>query len=413
MLGISGTNQVITGPEIDAMTDAQLAEVVSGCNIYARASPENKLRIVAALQAGPGPLGRLDGDSEDDDGPPKEFQRLSRAMCADADGKPPRDHLMMIPSGGRHIVAMTGDGVNDAPALKAADCGVAMGITGTEVSKEAAKMVLADDNFASIVHAVEEGRRVWDNLRKLLVFNLPVNFAQGLTILFGYVVGFESSPLTAIQVLYVNLVTAVTMGMMLAAEPAEPGVMSKPPRRLGKRLLGKLVIWRCVFVCTLLVCIVLGCYQWSLSEGRSLEQSRAEAFNVLVFCEIGYVVTTRFLKLSTFHPRVFRGNPLCFGSMLLTAALQIFLTYTPGVNWFFSMPEGMAGIQWARAFGAMFVVYAIVEIEKALVDPIMMPIVRPAMDFLAGWMPSCLRNPNSGADAVDAEGERRKNTRKS
>ena len=156
-----------------------------------------------------------------------------------------------------------------------------------------------DDNFASIVTAVEEGRRVWDNLRKLLVFNLPVNFAQGFTIFFAYVVGFKHAPLTAIQVrntllppcfnsaaggeilsftlfqvLYVNLVTAVTMGMMLAAEPAEPNVMSRPPRRPGKRLLGKLVMWRCVFVCAILVCLVLGMFYWAESEGKSLDMCR-------------------------------------------------------------------------------------------------------------------------------------------
>jgi magnesium-transporting ATPase (P-type) len=251
------------------------------------------------------------------------------------------------------------------------------------------------------VVAIKEGRRVWDNLRKLLIFNLPVNFAQGFTIFWAFVVGFENSPLTAIQVLYVNLVTAVTMGMMLAAEPAEPGVMQRPPRRRGKRLLGKLVLWRCVFVCVLLVCIVLGCYHWALTDGMPLDKARAEAFNVLVFGEIGYVVTTRFLKMSTFHPRVFIGNPLCFASMILTAALQVFLTYTPGVNWFFNMPEAMDPIQWARAVGAMVVVYIVVELEKALVDPVLMPIVRPAMDWLGYHLPAFFRNQESGAAAVD------------
>uniref|UniRef100_A0A7R9Z7E3 Cation-transporting P-type ATPase C-terminal domain-containing protein n=1 Tax=Chlamydomonas euryale TaxID=1486919 RepID=A0A7R9Z7E3_9CHLO len=264
-----------------------------------------------------------------------------------------------------------------------------MGITGTEVSKEAAKMVLADDNFATIVIAVREGRRVWDNLRKLLIFNLPVNFAQGFSIWWGYVVGFEQAPLTAIQVLYVNMVTACTMGMSLAVEPAEPGVMNKPPRRIGKRLLGKLVLWRCVFVCVILVILVLGMYEWALSTvpeeysaDKKVNLARAEAFNVLVFCEIGYCLTTRFIKMSTFHPRVFKGNYVIFLTMALTAGMQVFITYVPGFQWFFNMPDGIAPISWARVFVCMVVVYIVVEIEKRLVDPVMMPIIRPCFGFI-------------------------------
>ncbi|KAI8475578.1 MAG: cation transporting ATPase [Monoraphidium minutum] len=353
MLGIAGDSTVISGPEIDAMDDAKLRTVVNSCNIFARASPENKLRI---------------GEEEE--------------------------------RWGRQVVAMTGDGVNDAPALKAADIGVAMGITGTDVSKEASKMVLADDNFATIVAAVKEGRRVWDNLRKILLFNLPVNFAQGTSIFWAYVLGFKEAPLTAIQVLYVNLITAVTMGMMLAAEPAEADIMSRPPRRPGKRLLGKLILWRCCFVSVLLVICVLGMYEVGNVLGLSLARRRAEAFNTLVFGEIAYAVTTRFIKVTSFHPRVFRGNPLCFISIGVTAALQVGLTNIPGLNSFFYMDEGMSGFQWLRVLGCMVVVYVVVEVEKALVDPILMPFVRPILDFIDRHSPRFLHAPRRAAAAV-------------
>lgn len=204
------------------------------------------------------------------------------------------------------------------------------------------------------------------------------------------------------------------MGMMLAAEPAEPGVMCRPPRRPGKRLLGKLVIWRCVFVCTILVILVLGMFEWCKNTGLNLDQCRAEAFNTLVFGEIGYVVTTRFIKLSTFHLRVFQGNPYCFLSIALTAGLQVFLTYTPGVQWFMNMPDGMASISWARVMVCMIVVYIVVEIEKWLVDPIMMPIIRPAFKFISKLIPNWFKNDKSGSHAVDEqiEEKRRKEAEK-
>jgi magnesium-transporting ATPase (P-type) len=184
------------------------------------------------------------------------------------------------------------------------------------------------------------------------------------------------------------------MGMMLAAEPAEEDIMHRPPRRPGKRLLGKLILWRCFFVSVLLVLLVLGMYEWGNATGLSVPRRRAEAFNTLVFGEIGYSITTRFIKQTSFHPRVFKGNPLCFVSIFVTAGLQVAITYIPGLNSFFSIGEGMSGIQWARVLVCMVVVYAVVEIEKALVDPLLMPLVRPVLDFIDTHTPRYLHHVN-------------------
>ncbi|KAJ3413027.1 hypothetical protein HDV05_008618 [Chytridiales sp. JEL 0842] len=345
MLGLKhdgGDSVVYTGPQVDAMSDEELDMVVEGCNIFARASPENKLRIVRSLQR--------------------------RGQ----------------------ITAMTGDGVNDAPALKAAHVGVAMGITGTDVTKEASKMVLADDNFASIVKAVKEGRRVWDNLRKIVLFNLPVNFAQGCCILWAYIIGFSEVPLTAIQVLYVNLATAVTMGLMLAVEPAEGDIMQRPPRKTHKKLLGKLILWRIFFVSTLLIILVDTIFWWGELQGYTLPQRRAEALNVLVFGEIGYSITARFIKAPSWNPKTFFTNYLVFVLISLTAAIQVFLTYTPVVNTFFSQ-EGLDAYQWGRVLISMVIVYVIVEVEKALVDPVLMPFVRPILRWMGHVSPKWLK----------------------
>ena len=213
------TKEVLTGTVMEAMDDVELEEHVEGCNIYARATPEHKLRIVRALQK-------------------KGF-----------------------------ICAMTGDGVNDAPALKQANVGVAMGITGTDVAKEAAKMILADDNFATIVKAVKEGRAVYDNLRKVLMFVLPTSFAQSLAIAISVFASLDIEPLSPVQVLYVNMVTAITLGLVLALEQPEATVMQRPPRRPIKPIVGKYMTWRSFFATVLMIAGMLGQLEWTVADG--------------------------------------------------------------------------------------------------------------------------------------------------
>jgi Cation transporting ATPase, C-terminus len=176
------------------------------------------------------------------------------------------------------------------------------------------------------------------------------------------------------------------------------------------QLQGKLILWRCAFVSVLLVLLVLGGYEWAALTGHSIPQRRAEAFNTLVFGEIGYSLTTRYVKASCVHPRVLRGNPLVFFSIGLTAALQILLTYTPGLNWFFSMPEAIAPISWARVLTSMVIVFFVVEFEKAFLTAVLMPIIRPLMDWMARITPKWLSSPG---DIVGAALRRRLNRMRS
>ena len=220
MLGIGDGKTAITGAEIEEMDTATLQERVRDVDVFARASPEHKLRLVKAIQAN------------------------------------------------RQIVAMTGDGVNDAPALKKADIGVAMGIKGTEVTKEAAEMVLADDNFASITAAVREGRTVYNNIEKAILFMLPTNVAQALVILVAIVLGF-TVPITAPQILWVNMVTSVALGLVISFEPHELDVMQRPPRAVDRPILTGFGIWRVIFVGLALLALTLWAFFWMKSQGAS------------------------------------------------------------------------------------------------------------------------------------------------
>mmetsp|Transcript_18491 Transcript_18491/g.28199 ORF Transcript_18491/g.28199 Transcript_18491/m.28199 type:complete len:1026 (+) Transcript_18491:52-3129(+) len=319
MLGLVDSKypSAVTGPEMDNMTDDDLRQAVMTHNVFARASPQNKIRIVKALQA---------------------------------EGQ---------------VSSMTGDGVNDAPALKAADMGVAMGKEGTDVAREASEMILADDNFATIVTAVREGRTVWDNLRKVLLVNTPINNSQGLSVLFGFALGLEETPLTAIQVLYSNLICAVTLGFVCAVEPAEDGIMNIPPRRVGKRLIGRYLFLRIALGTAALTAGVVGSAFWARDLGYNLEEQRSQAFNTLDFGAIAITTSARFTYNSSFHPRIFAGNVTLWYSIVVVTVLQLFITYTPGLNNTIFGMGPMDLTQWLISLMVMVAVFVIMELEKA------------------------------------------------
>ena len=310
--------EAVTGPEMDAMDDEELKVAAKKYNVFARASPQNKIRIVKALQS--------QGD----------------------------------------VCGMTGDGVNDAPALKAADMGVAMGKEGTDVAREASEMILADDNFATIVSAVREGRVVWDNLRKVLLVNTPINNAQGMSVLFGLLLGLSETPLSSIQVLYCNLICAVTLGFVSAVEPAEDGIMNQPPRRVGKRLIGRFLFLRIAIGTITLVACTVGSVFWTEDMGYNLEETRSQALNVLSFGAIGITASARFARKSALHPRSFRGNAFAWWSYAIMAMLQVFITYTPGLNETIFTMDPMDGTQWGIVALFMVVVFFVMEDEKSI-----------------------------------------------
>ena len=265
---------VLTGAELEAMTQDELAKVVQDVDVFARTSPEHKIRIVRALQS----------------------------------------H--------HEVVAMTGDGVNDAPALTRADVGVAMGIKGTEATKEAAEIVLADDNFATIRSAIAEGRRIYDNLRKSVVFILPTNGAQSLVILVAIVFGL-TLPLTPVQVLWVNMVTAVTLSLALAYEPAERGIMTRPPRGSGGSIISLRELGFVLIVSLLIGGATLAVFGIALAAGTDLAIARTEAVTMLALGQMAYLFNCRFLSRSSFTIDVLRGNAAVWWSSL---------TCTPSVS---------------------------------------------------------------------------------
>ena len=308
----------IAGDQIETATDAELEQLVQENDIFARTSPNHKLRIVTALQAR------------------------------------------------GEVVAMTGDGVNDAPALKRADVGVAMGIKGTEATKEAAQIVLADDNFASIERAVEEGRAIYDNLRKAIVFILPTNGAEGFVMLAAIVFGM-TLPLTPVQILWVNMVTAVTLALALAFEPAEPNIMQRAPRKPGTSILDLLLLWRITFVSLLVGGLTISIFIYELRIGLSEELARTVAVNTLVFGQIFYLFNSRFLRESSLRIGQLFTNKAVWIAVAALLCLQLIFVYVPFMNTIF----GSAALElrhWLIPLAGGIAVFLIVEIEKFLIS---------------------------------------------
>ncbi|MGB5687008.1 MAG: HAD-IC family P-type ATPase, partial [Candidatus Electrothrix sp.] len=313
----SGTEQpvVLTGSELEKISDQDLIAAAANTDVFARATPEQKIRLVRALQA----------------------------------------------TG--NVVAMTGDGVNDAPALKQADIGVAMGITGTDVSKEAADMVLTDDNFSSIEAAVEEGRAVFDNLTKFIVWTLPTNLGEGLVILAAIFFGL-TLPILPVQILWINMTTAGFLGLMLAFEPKEPGIMLRKPRDPDTPILTKELIIRIILVGTLLLIGAFGLFQWELAAGASLDAARTVAVNVFIVMELFYLFNCRSLTKSIFQLGLFT-NLWVFAGVSAMLLIQMVYTYVPVMNQLFHSTAIGIG-SWARIMLAGAIGFLIVEGEKKL-----------------------------------------------
>ena len=294
-LGIDAS-RVLTGRELAALDPAALAAAVRQTEVFARVEPAQKLLLVRALQA--------QGE----------------------------------------IVAMTGDGVNDAPALKQADIGIAMGLGGTEVAKEAAAMVLTDDNFASIEAAVEEGRGVWDNLVKFITWTLPTNFGEGLVIVAAILSG-STLPITPLQILWINMTTAVLLGLPLVFEPIERGIMRRPPRAPGQAVLDRALIRRIVLVALLLLGGAFGLFLRELHQGHSLAEARTVAVNVFVLVETFYLFNCRSLSRSFWQQGLF-SNPWVWVGTGCMLGLQMLFTYLPACHRIFQtapigLPEWM------------------------------------------------------------------------
>ena len=315
-IGLKQSDNVLTGAMIDEMDDASLSQAVLSADVFARTSPEHKLRLVSALQS----------------------QGL--------------------------IVAMTGDGVNDAPALKRADAGIAMGRKGSAAAREAAQLVLTDDNFASIVAAVGAGRTVYDNLHKVIRFLLPINGGESLSLILAILLGL-TLPITAGQILWVNMVGAVALALALAFEPAEANVMQRPPRRPDAPIVPVLVIWRIALVSLLFTAGVFGQFQLALWQGVDVETARTMTVNTLIVMEVAYLFSVRYTYTTSLTLKGALGTPAVLFSISAVSVFQLLFTYLPWLNMAFeTRPLDVGQGAQVLAFGVL--VMLLLELEKLL-----------------------------------------------
>jgi magnesium-transporting ATPase (P-type) len=315
-IGLENPHRVVTGSDLDRWDDAQLAWEVLDVDIFARTSPEHKLRLVTALQ--------------------------SRGLS----------------------VAMTGDGVNDAPALKRADAGIAMGLKGSEAAKEAADLVLADDNFASIVAAVREGRTVWDNLKKVISWTLPTNAGEAMIVVLALLLGL-ALPVTAVQILWVNLITAITLGLALAFEPTETGTMARPPRLRHEPILSGVLVWHVVVVAFLFMAAVFGIFSYAVDKGHSLALAQTMAMNTLVVLEIFHLFFVRNIHGTSLTWQAVQGTKVVWTVVVLVTLAQFAVTYWPPLQSVLGTEpipfrEGLLIV----AVGVIF--FVLIEIEKQI-----------------------------------------------
>jgi len=306
----------LDGREIETLDEAQLGERVQRTDVIARASPEHKLRLIAALRAR------------------------------------------------GNIVAMTGDGVNDAPALKSADIGVAMGRKGTDAAREAADLVLTDDNFASIDHAVREGRTIFDNIKKSLLFILPTNGGEAGVILLAVFLGL-ALPVTAAQILWINMVTTITLAIALAFEPPEPGVMQRPPRPPSEPLITRLLLARIVYVSLLMMGMAFWVFEWELARGQSLDAARTAAVNMLVVGELVYLFNSRHFVAHSMARDTLTANPVALWASVALVVLQLAFTYAPPLQFVFRT-VALDGTAWTLILVLGAVKFLAVEAEKAV-----------------------------------------------